>query len=712
MSSTKISALIRSMLLPALFLAASMPGAADDRLDRLPEKYRDWLEKEVVYIITDKERDAFLDLQSVDEWQAFIEAFWRNRDPDPLTPVNEFKEEHYRRLEYANTALGRDSAVPGWMTDRGKMYIILGEPDDRDSFRSVPGLYPAELWFYLGDRDKALPPLYLLFFQEHNAGPYRLFNHVMDGPEKLIPVNSMTLGLSRMEAYQQLQTFSPDLAHASVTFRADRGGYGNVLDTESSALDSIALLGDIYTSPYRRVDTRYVDAAGHNRGLVESEYLFNYIPSKGTASVIAGPHGARFVHYSLEIEPQHLTLGTDGENYYTTFELSGEVTTPDGETILRLAKERYLSLTKAEFERVSHRPLAYRSMFPLVAGDYNFRMVLKNRARSEYTIFETPLRVPERGSNPGLGDPVLLYELASLPTTTETGTEDHYRAYEIGALELEPDARRLYAVGDDLAVYLPIENVDAGDRISLRIESLDPAGAPGAEQPATTRKMADYGDYDGAVVESLSTEGLVGGRYQLVATLEDATGNPIETRNVGFDITPLTVVARPWAISDSMDGNDGGAVLASLAEQYENLGELAEARDAYLRALGENPNLSGARVFLAHVALDNDKAEEAVQLLEPVLDNNRNDFQLLVTLGDAYVRTSRFDRASELFEAAIVLRRPDTTLLNALAACHAKLGNLDKAREYLERSLELDPKQEKVEYLLEQLRASASRQGP
>lgn len=704
MSSTSTPARFRAALLGALFLAGTLSvAAADDRLERLPEQYRTWLEKEVVYIITDKERDAFLDLESNNERDAFIEAFWRQRDPDRLTPVNEFKEEHYRRLEYANTVLGRDSAVPGWMTDRGKMYIILGEPDDKDSFRSVPGLYPAELWFYLGNKEKALPPLYLLFFQENHAGPYRLFNHVMDGPEKLLPVNSMTLGLSRLEAYQQLQTISPDLAHASVTLRADRGGYGNVLDAEVSGLDSITLLGDIYTSPQRRVDTRYVDAAGQGRGLVESEYLFNYVPSRGAANVVPGPQGASFVHYSLEIEPQHLTLATDGEKYYTTFELSAEVTTADGETILRLAKERYLSLTKSEFERVSHRPFAYRSMFPLVEGDYDFRVVLKNRARNEYTLFETPLRVPERGSGPALGDPVLLYGTTAIASSDSS--EDDYRAYHMGTLEIEPNARRLYAIGETLSAYVPVENARAEDVISMRIESVDPPGEVGPQR--TTKRFGDYPD--GRVLESLSTDGMVGGRYRLVVDLENDAGAPIETRSVAFDITPLTHVQRPWALSDSMDGSDGGAVLASLAEQYVNLGEMTKARDAFTRSLAEKPGLTSPRIFLAHGALDSDEPERAIELLEPALEANGDDFELLVTLGDAYARVSRYDRASRLFEAAIGLRRPDTTLLNALAACYAKLGDLDKARHYLEQSIALDPEQEKVELLLDQLSASASR---
>ena len=128
----RIPAIAISLLLGCFFTAvplmatpAATAATAQDRLERLPDKYRKWLEQEIVYIITERERDTFLDLETLGEWEAFVNAFWRRRDPDRLTPVNEFKEEHYRRIEFANRHLGRESPVPGWMTDRGKMYIIL-----------------------------------------------------------------------------------------------------------------------------------------------------------------------------------------------------------------------------------------------------------------------------------------------------------------------------------------------------------------------------------------------------------------------------------------------------------------------------------------------------------------------------------------------------------------------------------------------------------
>jgi GWxTD domain-containing protein len=110
--------------------------------------YRKWLNEDVTYIITDRERDAFKRLQTDEEREHFIEQFWLRRDPTPGTPRNEFKEEHYRRIAYANqhyTAAG----VPGWKTDRGRIYIIYGPPDEIEAHPAGGTVaHPFQQWRY------------------------------------------------------------------------------------------------------------------------------------------------------------------------------------------------------------------------------------------------------------------------------------------------------------------------------------------------------------------------------------------------------------------------------------------------------------------------------------------------------------------------------------------------------------------------------------
>jgi GWxTD domain-containing protein len=100
----------------------------------LSKTYRKWLDEDVHWIITDQEKSAFMQLSNDEERDQFIEAFWQRRDPTPDTEENEYKEEHYRRIAYANEHYA--AGIPGWKTDRGHMYIVFGPPDEIDSHPS------------------------------------------------------------------------------------------------------------------------------------------------------------------------------------------------------------------------------------------------------------------------------------------------------------------------------------------------------------------------------------------------------------------------------------------------------------------------------------------------------------------------------------------------------------------------------------------------
>jgi len=121
--------------------------------------YKKWIDQDVHWIITDQELKAFKSLGNDEERDAFIEAFWQRRNPNPDSPENEFREEHYRRIEYTNEHFA--AGKPGWKTDRGHMYIAYGKPDSIDSHPSggtydrpmdegggTTSTYPFEIWHY------------------------------------------------------------------------------------------------------------------------------------------------------------------------------------------------------------------------------------------------------------------------------------------------------------------------------------------------------------------------------------------------------------------------------------------------------------------------------------------------------------------------------------------------------------------------------------
>ena len=131
-----------------LVMSTGFLSAKKEESSNLPPLYKKWLEEEVVYIITPKEKKVFLQLTSDRERDLFIQAFWKKRDPNSLTEINEFKDEHYKRIEYANHNFGHISALPGWKTDRGRIYIILGPPKNIEQYDSVNNVNPVEIWFY------------------------------------------------------------------------------------------------------------------------------------------------------------------------------------------------------------------------------------------------------------------------------------------------------------------------------------------------------------------------------------------------------------------------------------------------------------------------------------------------------------------------------------------------------------------------------------
>src|SRR5205085_8501900 len=169
--------------------------------------FKKWIEEDVAYIITPEEKKAWNKLQTDDEREQFIEAFWRRRDPDPDTDVNEYLEEHYERIAYANEHFA--SGIPGWRTDRGKIYIMFGPADEVESHPSGgsynrpteegggnTSTYPFEKWRYRYIEGVG-QEIILEFVDTTMSGEYRL---TMDPSEKDALLYVPNAGLTLLES--------------------------------------------------------------------------------------------------------------------------------------------------------------------------------------------------------------------------------------------------------------------------------------------------------------------------------------------------------------------------------------------------------------------------------------------------------------------------------------------------------------------------------
>src|SRR5215472_14820417 len=145
----------------------------------LPQRYRTWLQDEVCYIISNEEKNAFLELTTDQERDQFISRFWELRSPTPGAPDNAYRDEIYKRIEYAKQYLD------GVHTAMGQVYITMGEPKQRARYYGRMDVRAMEIWFY-ENTNPALPAyFYVLFFDRDNTGTMRIYSPYMDGPSKI-----------------------------------------------------------------------------------------------------------------------------------------------------------------------------------------------------------------------------------------------------------------------------------------------------------------------------------------------------------------------------------------------------------------------------------------------------------------------------------------------------------------------------------------------
>ncbi|HSF19883.1 MAG TPA: GWxTD domain-containing protein [Vicinamibacteria bacterium] len=705
--------------LVGFLLAAGIAAPrGDDRIDKLPEHYRKWITEEVNYIISEVEREAFLALESEVEREAFLNAFWRKRDENPTTPENEYRIEHYERLVYVDNYFGRDTFRKGWQTDMGRYYILLGPPRTRHNFEGKDAIYPVELWFY-NDADLKrlnLPPFFfLLFFRRHGTGEMELYSPIADGPESLlrrINTTSMDFRDNIERAYNDLRNIDPELAKASLSFRTDEG---DIEQFSSPAFGTLSLLDDIRDAPFVGLDTSYAERLDFERGAVESDYLFTYVPSAGMVSVLPGPEDAAYLHWALELEAKNVAFVKDAEsgNLASAFIVSMEIVPRDDpdRLVLQTRRESFVRLNPTE-EPLLHRPFSYTGMTPVVPGDYTVRVILRNRAcpsREDrdclrgYTLLDGDVRIPDWPDDRStLGDLVLGYEQEM------QGGEPAYRAYRFGTVQIKPNPTGVFAVGDGMVAAIEPKNAPASSNVRFQLVDVEPGREMGNVLDETVPVVRS-----GPIVRDFSLERLESGRYRLDALLTDAEGREIDRKTTLLTVSPRTSIVRPGVHGSAPQVvvETPGVVAMALGEQYLALGELEKARARFEEALSANPKLGLAREHLARFEMDAGDSGRVVELLEPIYAEVKDRYEVLALLGQAYYRQENYASAAELLEKAIALRRPEASMLNVLASAHYRLGELSRAVELLKRSLELVPDQPEIVELLSKVEAERKASG-
>jgi GWxTD domain-containing protein len=678
----------RTVLLAMLLVAAALDAGQTAVKSQLSAAHKAWLEEDAVYIITATERSVFLRLQTDRERELFIDAFWRQRDPTPGTPENESKTEHFRRIAHANRTLGRDTSRPGWKTDRGRIYIILGEPQDVEKLEGKASTYDTEIWFYQGKTDLGLPPaFYVAFFKEGGSGEYKLYSPIADGPQALM---SGYLGdVDPRAAYEKLRDIEPHLAEVSLSLVPTEAGtlYGKPSMTADLLLQRIA------SSPARGVRSQYAQKFLAYKDIVEVEYSANYIDSASLIKVFKDPSGPYFVHYA--VQPQRLSVNQRESAFYTTLKVNGRVSAPGGRLVYQFDKSIVLNLTEAQMDEANRVPFDFQDLFPLVGGDYTLSLLIKNEVSKEFTSVERTLRIPEAGSAVQMTQPLLGYQAVRLEPAARK-----MKSFRVGAYQILCQPDPIFSRQEALAIAFQVHNLTGGAAAAeIRFEFLK------AGQPFRTivRKPSEYADLPD-VLEEVPLSDFPPAQYTLKVAVASG-GAVIVSATEEFEVSFAERLPRPWFYSRLLPAAGDPVYSGIIGLQLFNLGRLAEAQTLLEGVFARVPGSEDAAAALARVYLARGAASDAVRTLASFVDPARTPkYETYVLAAQALRRARELEGAVVTLERAVERYGINAALMNMMGECLAELGKVPEALAAFERSLALSPDQPSVQSRIDDLK--------
>ncbi|MBP6909950.1 MAG: GWxTD domain-containing protein [Candidatus Saccharicenans sp.] len=645
---------------------------------KLPDQYRKWLEQEVVYIITPAEKEIFLKLNSDRERDLFIEAFWKHRDPIPETEENEFKIEHYKRIDYVNRYFGREAAKPGWMTDRGRMYIILGPPNDIQHIDGKSEIYNCEIWFYQGKQDLGLPPGFnLLFFQERGTGEMRLYSPAADGPQALL-TGYWGDPADYSRAYSSLREIDLNLANISMSLIPGDENLG----LGRPSLSSDLLLRQIEQTPQKMVEDKYARKFFEYKDIIDVDYSVNYIDSDALVRVLKDPSGLYFIHYDLE--PSRLSINQYDNQYATNFKVNGLLSTVDGKLVYQFEKTFPVKLTSAQMKERQHLPLAIYDVFPCVPGEYKLSILAKNEASKEFTSLEQTIRIPEK-VQVEMSSPLLAYKVSP-----SESAEGKIKAFLLGGQQLYLQANRVFTAQDELVVAVQLFGLtpELKNRASLRYqfwkesEIYKEETYPGSELDSLP-----------VVIKIFPLAGLPPAHYFLNLTLLVDGQEKIKVKEE-FDLSYVESLPRPWVLSRVLPPATDPYYGWIIGSQLYKLGRLTEARTVLEAAVAKAPGNEDLAMELAQVYVALKDYQAAAKILDGfVLAEQGVRYETYLVAAQAAFSLGQYEKALTILDKAVARHGSDIQLLDLIGDCYFKLGKKEEALAVWQKSLEVNPDQ-------------------
>lgn len=647
--------------------------------EELPPIFKKWLEEEVVYIISSKEKDIFLQLETDRERRIFIEAFWRIRDPNPSTPENEFKTEHYSRIAYANKMFGRDTPAIGWRTEMGRIYIILGEANSIEKYENETEVRPTIIWFYQGKIELGLPNSFnVVFFRQEEFSDWEIYSPIVHGPYKLLRFFSDDR-INIEAAYRKLYEVNPSVAKVSMSLIPH-----DQTSLTSPSMASDILISRIFEAP-KKVEDEYAEKLLKYKDIIEVEYTANYIGNDCFVQTIQDEQGMFLVHYL--IEPKRLSLELYEGSYHTTLEISGQVTDLEGKTIFQFDKSLPLQFNKNQFDQIKSKLFSYQNAFPMVEGTYKFLLLMKNRVSREFTSFEKQILIPS----------TVKFQMSPLllaHSKKQSPYVGQIKPFKMQDQQVYISPKRDFSKEEKLHVYFELYGIPEGIRTDGKVKvTISKSDAVIQEQ---VREGTQWPQYDKFLI-SFPLADMSPANYGIRVSVQNRDGKEVLFEQEFFYISHRLSLPRPFISTELLAPADNAVYDYILGGQHFNKGQIQTAKTLLEKAYRKEPNNFKYALGFAQVLFQLRRHQEVLDILTPFVQGTEPQHAAYNLIGRSCQILGQYPQAIESFQAYLVHFGTNLRILNDLGECHFQLGNREDALVAWKKSLELDPNQKEIQ---------------
>lgn len=685
--------LISAWALILVFLMPQ-PGAAGaqkkfDAKD-LPPRFQEFL-KLTTYIMLEQEKDVFLQLTTDRDREAFVETFWKQRDPTPGTPQNEYYEEHLERFKYANKTLGRSAPREGWMTDQGRYHIILGPPNSIERFDNTFGIYPVQVWYYFGDARRGLPTYFaLVFWKRGGAGEWKLYDPVSDGPSRLL-IHREGIAPEDYETwYAKIRELAPTLADVSISNIP-----GEIPYNYQPSPRNIMLIADIQQSPKKDVNPKYATHFLHYKGMVTSEYMTNYVECEAQVDLIRDPFtDLDFVNYTIVPKQISIDYFEPRDQYYCNFTVNTSLRVEDN-IIFQYTREFPFYFDPGDIDKVRGNGISIEDSFPSIPGRYKLIVLLQNSVGKEFSVHEQDIFVPDRTGLPRISEPLVGYQLRDYEPTLHI-------PYKILGKKLILDPKNTFGSKDSLSLFFLLSNVTQSTwengQVKLAISGMKPVDP--IRKSYTIRLKDQPFRRLILITHTIKAEELVPDYYEVTLNWLSGQGESLDERKTNFVISPVEAVAHPVSYSKAIPQEGSFLFFYMQANQYEKMNRMEEAEVSFRKAYEKNPEYVPGIVEFANFLVKAGKYADSMELADKLKDDEDNRFQYYLIRGKALLGVGNYAEAIKNLLEGNKIYNSDTGLLNSLGYCYFQVKEYDKAVTALEASLNLNPGQDSIKALL------------